>query len=287
MSIRFAGDHAVPPEVAEAAADSGLGEVKAAHLVPHKVVAPGEEQQAKRAELRNGLLVIAALAAPLLVALLLWWATGSIGTGIGVGAALVVIGLGVVTYLENRSGKERSEDLDRVFLFDDGFVLPAEGESPVRAFRWADVAAVHRTVTDNYVNRQPIFTRYSYRLVLEDGTPIVFQGNELPNKPSPTEIRKLAPVLEEEVCGRRLPLAVEAVNAGGTVQFGALAISSAGVTTPKGHLPWTAVGELSIGAGTLFVDAAGRKPEEHPIGDIPNFQVFWTLAENLRAHHAG
>jgi hypothetical protein len=274
--------------VTKVAADSGLGEVTAVHSVPHRVVAPGEEQKAKRADLRNGLLIIAAMAVPLLIALLLWWTTGSIGVGIGVGAALVVVGVGVGSVLEGRSGKGRSDDLDRVYLCGDGFVLPAEGEVPPRAFRWTDFAAIHRSATDNYVNAQHVFTGYSFRLVRPDGTRVVFQGSELPKKPSPTEILKLGPVLEEEMTTRLLPLAVEALNAGRVVEFGPLlAISATGIGTAKGHLPWSGVGELSIGAGNLVLGAAGGKPAVYPLGDIANFQVFWTLAQNLRAHHTG
>jgi len=287
MSIQFVGNHAVPPEVTRVAADNGLGDVQAVYLVPHRVVAAGEEQKAKRAELRNGVLIIAALAVPLLIALLLWWTTGSLGTGIGVGAALTVVGWGVMVVVQGKSGKGHSDDHDRVYLCGDGFVLPAKEEVPARAFRWADFGAIHRVVTDSYVNGQHIFTRYTFRLVLEDGTPVVFQGNELPKKPSTTEIMKLGPVLEEEMFNRRLPLAAEAINAGGAVEFGALTISASGVTTPMGHLPWNSVGDLSIGAGNLLLGAVGGKPARYPVGDIPNFQVFWTLAQNLRAHHAG
>lgn len=282
MSTQYLGNDAIPPEVTIAASNSGLGQAKAVHRVPHRVGTAEEAAKEKGAELRNGLLVLAAIAAPLIIGLLLWWVTGSVGLGIGVGLVLTLVGWGVGFYLMDRDDSEGKEERERVYMFGEGFALPPRDGAPARAVRWAEVDAVHRFVTDNYVNGKHIITVYVYKLVLADGELVVFRGTEQPAKMSPTDVLKLGPLLQQEVYDRRLPPAVEAINAGRTVAFGALALSTSGVTTSNGLVPWNAVSELSTSAGQVVL-AGGGRAGTYPIGDIPNFEVFWTLAQNLRA----
>ncbi|HEX6340724.1 DUF6585 family protein [Umezawaea sp.] len=282
MSTQFLGNHPIPPEVSVAASERGLGRAKAVHRVPHRVGTAEEAAKEKGADLRNGLLVLAGISAPLVIALLLWWVTGSIGLGTGVGLVLTVVGWGV-HHLMDRDDDEDTGERDRVYVFGEGFALPARDGVPARAVTWAEVEAVHRGVTDTYVDGKHVITVHAYRLVLPDGELVVFRGVEQPGKMSRTDVVALGPVLQKEVSERRLPPAVEAINAGRTVDFGPLALSASGVTTPSGLVPWNSVRELSTGAGQVVLASAGRKPGTYPIFDIPNFEVFWTLAQTLRA----
>jgi uncharacterized protein DUF6585 len=283
MSTPFVGDHAVPPEVARAAADSGLGDVQAVYLVPHKVSTARQVQATERAQQRHVVLIAATAVSPPLTVFLLWWATGNGGLGIGVGVVVLAIGFGVLFIVLGAD----DQGPDRVYVCGDGFVLPAEDDVPPRVFRWTDFTALHSAVNDTRVNGQHVFTSYTFRLVQPDGTQVVFDGIEKPEEPSATEVLRFGPVLEEEVFSRQLPLAVEAVDAGRAVEFGRLAVTASGITTPKGHLPWAEVGHLSVAEGKLALGAASRKPAQYRVGEIPNFQVFWTLAQELRAHHTG
>ncbi|WP_199444363.1 DUF6585 family protein [Umezawaea beigongshangensis] len=285
MSTQFPGDRSIPPEVTIAAASRGLGRVTAVHRVPHRVGTAEEAAREKRADRRNGLLLLAVIAGPLVVGLLLGLVTGSVGLGIGVGVVLALVGWGAGFYFANRGGDAGGEERDHVYVFGEGFALPAREGVPARAFTWADVDAVRRVVTDNHVNGQYVLTVHVYELVLADGELVVFRGTEQPGRTSPTDVLELGPLLQREVFDRRLPPAVEAIDAGRTVTFGALALSASGITTPGGLVPWNAVRDLSTRAGQVVLAAAGGRPTTYPIGDIPNFEVFWTLAQNLRAQH--
>ncbi|MBW4720306.1 DUF6585 family protein [Saccharothrix obliqua] len=278
-------DEPVPLEVAHVAGVSRLGDVLAVHRVRHRVLAADEVAKAKRRQLRNGVLALVGVSLPLLVMVVIWWATGIPGLAVGVGVAVLAVGVGVFLAVLFRDDKSKVDDRHRVYVHRDGFVLPGGGGGP-RAFRWDDFTAVHRVATDTYVNGQHAFTGYVFRLVREDGTHVVFEGGERQDKPLRNDILDLGPVLEEQVANRRLPIAVAEVNAGRPVEFGALTVTAAAVATPKGVVPWQDVDVLSIGGGHLFLGARGGTPATYPIGDIPNFPVFWTLAQNLRAHHA-
>lgn len=282
--MQFVGNHAIPPEVGIAAANRGLGQAKAVHRVPHRVGTAEEAEKEKKTDLRNGLLVLAAIAGPLVLALLLWWVTGSAGLGIGVGVVLALAGWGAGMYFMDRDGGG-GEERERVYLFSEGFALPPQGEVPARAFTWAEVDAIHRVVTDNYVNGQHIITVHVHKLVLADGDLVVFRGTEQPGKASPTDVLQLGPLLQKEIFDRRLPPAVDEINAGRTVAFGPLALSTSGITTPGGLVPWDSVRDLSANAGQVVIAPAGGRPWACAIGDIPNFEVFWVLAEDLRAQH--
>lgn len=285
MSIQFSGNHAIPPEVTVAASNRGLGQAEAAHRVPHRIGTEEEAAKEKSAEIRHGLLVFAAIASPLTIGLLLWWATGIAGLGIGVAVVLTLVAWGVSAHVMDRDDDEGDEDRERVYVFSEGFALPPRDGAPARAFTWDEVEAIHRFVTDNYVAGRLVITVHSYRLVLADGELVVFRGTEQPDKVSATDVLQLGPLLQEKIFERRLPPAVEAINAGRTVTFGPLALSATGITTPGGLAPWDTVRDLSTSAGQVVITAAGGRPGSYEIGDIPNFEVFWTLAQNLHAQN--
>ncbi|MEV0676095.1 DUF6585 family protein [Actinosynnema sp. NPDC050436] len=272
----MSGRHSVPIEVERVAAAGGLGEVRGSHRALYRVLAPGDEQRAKRADARNAVLVLLAAALPLLTALLLWWATGRAGLAIGVGAAIALTGAGAVWAVAAKKGKDQ---VSRVYLYSEGFLLLDGATNTGRAFRWDDFPAVHRSSTDTFVSGQHIGTDHTFRLVGVDGTTVVLRGFEAQKNPLPTDIVELGPLLEEEIANRRLPLAVEAINAGGEVRFGDLSLSASGIGTPRGHLPWGGVGPLSTSAGHLLL-GTGR-PAKYPVAAIPNFALFLFLARNL------
>jgi hypothetical protein len=283
MSIQFLGNHAIPPEVTIAAANRGLGQAKSVHQVPHRVGTTEEAAKEKGAEIRNGVLVFAAIASPLTIGLLLWWATGIAGLGIGVAAVLTLVLWGASAHFMDRDDREGKEDLERVYVFTEGFALPAQEKTPARAFTWDEVEALHRGVGDTYVNGKLVVTVHSYRLVLADGELVVFRGTEQPDKVSTTDVLALGPLLQQEIFDRRLPPAAEAINADQTVTFGPLALSASGITTSGGLAPWDTVQELSTSMGQVVLTTVRGKPVTCPISDIPNFDVFWVLAQNLLA----
>ncbi|GGM87187.1 hypothetical protein GCM10011609_24710 [Lentzea pudingi] len=120
-----------------------------------------------------------------------------------------------------------------------------------RAITWDEIEAVHQISTDNYVNYQHVLIVYAYKLVLRDDELVVFRGVEQPDE-------------------------------GRTVPFGPLALSGSGIVTPGGLVAWDEIEDLSTKAGDVVLTATRRKPGNYAIGDIPDFEVFWTLAQNLR-----
>ncbi|MDX3658962.1 hypothetical protein PV646_16790 [Streptomyces sp. ID05-26A] len=282
MSIQFSGDQAIPPEVTIAASNKGLGRATGVYRVPHVVGTVEEAEKQKANEFVEALPILAALVAPLAVGGLLWWVSGSIGLGIGAGVVLTIVGFIAITQYENRNDGKNKEAHEWVYVYGEGVALPARDGVPARAISWDEIEAIHQISTDNYVNYQHVFTVHAYRLVLRDGELVVFRGVEQPDKVPATEVRTLGPLLAKEVFALRLPPAVEAINEGRTVGFGPLALSGSGIVTPDGLVAWDEIEGLSTSAGDVVLTATRRKQGNYAIGDIPNFEVFWTLAQNLR-----
>jgi hypothetical protein len=75
---------------------------------------------------------------------------------------------------------------------------------------------------------------------------------------------------------------VDTLNANGDVLFDDVTINLRGITVPAGTVTWPELRDLQVGSGIVWLHTANKKPWQHKIVEIPNFPVFWTLAQELR-----
>jgi hypothetical protein len=82
----------------------------------------------------------------------------------------------------------------------------------------------------------------------------------------------------------QFPVASAALARGEQLAFGDITISLAGVHTAKGFVPWTSIREVRVQGGFVRIKQADKffALSWEPVGRIPNFPLFFTLAENLR-----
>lgn len=93
--------------------------------------------------------------------------------------------------------------------------------------------------------------------------------------------------IENAVTAAQLPLAEAALAAGERVEFEYFWMTAAQVGAGKKSVPWSEVDEIRVRDGKVSVRVAGgsRPLESLPSEMIPNFTVFRTLADRLRAAH--
>ncbi len=274
---RLRSGGSVPVGVERVAAEAGLGDVVEAYEVACSVVAAGDLGKLKQVEVLQTVLIFVGLCVPLGLFLLIWQ-LGAVGLAVGVVVGLLLLAGFLVV---RRTSRARREKHELVYVFRDGFVLA--GANVVRPFRWVDFPSAYQASTEHFVNGRLVATGYQFRLVHADGRRVTFNGAEQPDKGPSSDILELGPVVLQEVLDRRLPSVVETVNAGGRVEFGDVAIGPDGISTPDGGVPWGQLTILEARAGLLFVGAGGRKSWQGKIADIPNFAIFWQLAQELRA----
>ncbi|MBT2399828.1 hypothetical protein J7E89_28685 [Streptomyces sp. ISL-100] len=93
------------------------------------------------------------------------------------------------------------------------------------------------------------------------------------------------PVIQDAVTEAQLPIALAAVRRGETVSFGDISVSRDAVTAYGRSITWDQMEQVSVEAGTLSLNVAGKwlPPARTKVSHIPNFFVFHALAEHLRA----
>lgn len=262
------GQRAVPPPspaVLEAATARGLGEFVRGYTAASRVGDQPPASKGRQAVLTG--LVLAATALPLALALLV-----ALWVGLLLLAAAAVA---LVVWLR--------KPVKHVHEFRAGLV--AQTNDGLGAVRWDEVAEVYQDVSQFFVNGVYGSTNHAYRLVTQDGRHLHVGGsvNEQDPAKSLTEIDELGEVLLREIPQRHLDTAVATLDAGGEVRFDKITITRRALTTPDATWQWHEVRDLAAGGGHIAVHTAGRKPWLLKIAEIPNFPVFWLLAQELRA----
>ncbi|WP_329426585.1 DUF6585 family protein [Streptomyces sp. NBC_01268] len=267
----------VPPpgeEATRAAREAGLG-----------VYLRGFRAHHSEGERRRGvppaallLLAVAGLWVPVLVTRLV---------GAWAGISLLVLPFGLLGRQVWRYGRVPAASLrpdEYVYLYERGLLCPG-ADGGARALPWASVTAMHQDVTRTYVHGGYAGTRYAYRLST-GGRRVVsvggFVNEETVPKPTDSQIRELAQIVLDETVRRALPTAVSALEEGGSVAFGEVALDGRGITLPSGSSPWERVRRCELrGDGLVVVRTAGGGRWARESKEIPDFPVFWALLKEL------
>jgi hypothetical protein len=257
-------DEALPPEVADELAR--LGE-------------PTDEFRAGAGQLMLSTLagVIALLLAGatlvgLIVLLAMPRAKG--GSGIAVvklaGVALFLVATGVGLLRRARSNRGL-----RVLVFP-GALARVQGEQ-VEVLRWEDVNAVRRVVN---VKSEGVTVRTPVQLLL-----VGRGGREMSFNEGLAGLRELRQLVEQHTLRYMLPPAVEALEAGEAVGFGAVSVSKDGLHHGLETLAWDEFDGIDAGQGLVTVKRAESRRAfcRVEVSDVPNVHVLTALAEHARS----
>jgi hypothetical protein len=152
--------------------------------------------------------------------------------------------------------------------------------STVGILRWEDVNTVKRAVN---VQNGGITVSHPVQLTLVGRQGETFEFNE-----GLSGLRELRERVEQHTLAHMLLPAVEAVESGATVGFGALSVSQEGLHHETSTLPWDQYEDAEVAKGLVIVRAMEvRRPFcQLDVAGVPNVHVLLALAEHARDHHA-
>jgi hypothetical protein len=186
----------------------------------------------------------------------------------------------------------RTQVTGYIYEFDDGIVHERQ-DNTVEVYRWDQISTVLQSSTRHYTNSRYRNTSYHVVLNRAAGGSLALAGAFL--DPSITrrgnsrsrETHLLYRILDaacQRVSQLQLPVALAALGRGERLAFGDITISLTGVHTAKGFVPWTSISEVQVQNGYVRIKQAKKffALSGQSVGRIPNFPLFFTLAEKLR-----
>lgn len=191
---------------------------------------------------------------------------------------------------ENVLGKFKDSGV-RVYEFESGLVRQKIGEPP-QVFRWDRIAEVRQSSTAHYVHGAYFGTWFTYTITRDDGVSMTIsgsyfdpslRGNADPDSTS-SRYEALGRSVVLKVSNIQLPRALETLSKGGSLTFGDITISAAGVHTRQSLVPWPEITEVKVDKGYVRIKRANKilALSNRPVAQIPNFPLFITLADALR-----
>ncbi|MDX3245186.1 DUF6585 family protein [Streptomyces sp. ME18-1-4] len=199
-----------------------------------------------------------------------------INTLVHLSVLFLVPGLLFFRWLRRFPNFSRKQAAKRLYLFEHGMIVEPQFGSGMTAFRWESVQ-LYQDITQLFINGIPAPTKYVYSVAAPS-----YGGAEMTGFYENPET--WGPLLQEAVLRVQGPVVLKAILEGGTVDFGSLSVSRTGVASTKsGHLPWSAVKEISVKAGTVHVMKFDMPTpwSTVPVSCIPNLYVFLAIARNL------
>ncbi|WP_413752984.1 hypothetical protein NRF20_19650 [Streptomyces sp. R-74717] len=191
-------------------------------------------------------------------------------------AIFVIPGLVFFWWLRQYPNFSRKQAAKRLHLFEHGMIAhPQSGEGMV-AIRW-DSVRLYQDITQKIINGVPGPTTHVYSAVGPGRVhATITEFYEGPGT--------WGPHMQEAILRAQGPAVLESILAGQRVNFGDFSLSRTGMaTTRNGHLPWSDVQEIRVGAGRVHVMRTGESGPwcSVAVSDIANLHVFLTVAENL------
>ena len=160
-----------------------------------------------------------------------------------------------------------------IVIFPDGLAEVCNGR--VRICRWEQIDSVTRNLDES--SERPSWA--VCRLRLCDGEQMVFKASRV------ERLDQLSAQIEAAVAPDQLAQALDTLTAGGTVPFGPLEISAAGIAKGSKLLRWEDCETFRVEKGRLQVyqNGTGWKWCNVPFSELPNAQVLLKL---LREHNS-
>ena len=175
----------------------------------------------------------------------------------------------------NFSGKQAAK---RLHLFEHGMIVQPQFGDGMTAFRW-DSAKVYQDISQLFVNGAPTPIKYVYSVSAPSyGGEQITEFYERPET--------WGPWIQEAVLQAQGQTVLDAVLAGGTIDFGSLSVSRGGVIGTGGRvLPWSEVHEIAVRGGHVNVmkyGVSGTSWATVTVSGVANLHLFLAIAANLR-----
>ncbi|HZR40167.1 MAG TPA: DUF6585 family protein [Ktedonobacteraceae bacterium] len=171
----------------------------------------------------------------------------------------------------------------RVFLCPSGLIYAKQTfKQRMEAILWNEIEQIWKDISIDKQDRRIV---HAYSLIRNDGSSFVFTPDLL-------QLERLGAFLEREVTRRLLPGAIIAYDAGKTVDFETLTVSSAGITLRRERkqdrlLPWSSITHIAIGEATVNIyhqdNTRGKtKLKTLPTSRLANVCILKGLVEYIR-----
>ncbi|MBS2535413.1 hypothetical protein KGQ20_21855 [Catenulispora sp. NF23] len=159
--------------------------------------------------------------------------------------------------------------------FESGLTVLAD-QQQILVFRWHDTTALQRIV-EHRRNGTLLRTTYQYQLTGPDGVPLTLAGGL-------ADPQKWGREIQDGITRARLPVALQTVASGSALAFGPIEVNRRTVTAGGRSVPWSDVERIKVDKGEVSVRVAGKWLAliRTDVSRIPNFFVFYALAEALR-----
>ncbi|MFG2624455.1 DUF6585 family protein [Streptomyces sp. NPDC048473] len=193
-------------------------------------------------------------------------------------AIFVIPGLLFFWWLRRYPDFSRRQAAKRLHLFENGMIVHPQSGDGMVAIRW-DSVRLYQDINQMIINGVPAPIKYVYSAVGPGRVSATI--TEFYEGP-PT----WGPHMQGAILRAQGPAVLESILEGQKVNFGDFSLSRTGMaTTRNGHLPWSDVQEIQVGAGRVHVMRTGESGRwcSVAVSDIANLHVFLTVAENLSA----
>lgn len=183
---------------------------------------------------------------------------------------LVILGALLLIYYWWRSGKTE------VRAYDKGIAYIARGS--VRIFRWADINEVYQRSVRWHIHVLPLGTFHRYVLATTDGR--VLLDGRIQN------VGDLGKYVQEQTFAAKMPLAIEAHNAGRILRFGRLALQrQKGIWHGESFLRWQDAKSVDEKDGCIRILKYGKwfAWARVSVASVPNHLMFLALVRRPQA----
>ncbi|WP_329245701.1 hypothetical protein OG417_50225 [Actinoallomurus sp. NBC_01490] len=197
---------------------------------------------------------------------------------------LTILGLIFAVVFGIRFGRlallNRQKEGQQLLFFDQGLVCVGVG-GQVHVRRW-DSTTVYQNTVRHYRNGVYVRTSYSYRLIDPSGQTLGLAGGF--HRPE-----EWGQAIQQAVTDAQLPRAVATIQGGGVLTFGDISLNRDTVWASGKSVPWTRIQEIKVKDGRVSLRVEGKwlALTTTMVRSIPNFFVFYALAERLRVSAAG
>jgi hypothetical protein len=163
-----------------------------------------------------------------------------------------------------------------IYIYSEGFAYTRINK--VTAFRWDQIESMLQAVTRQYMNGIYVGTNHKYTISGLDGKKIVL--NDIISN-----VGTAGEIIADMVTRVKLPQAIESFQAGNTLNFGKLSISSQGISNGKETIAWEQVKGINVNAGIVTVkkDNQWLSWSSVRVAQIPNFFVFLALVKAIQS----
>lgn len=207
-------------------------------------------------------------------------------TGFAIGADILgILGLTVVGMVGGRLlfdllrlGYVNSRNHNaRLSLYEHGLIVIVRGAP--RTIRY-DTTTLKRNIVQLVSSPAPEQVSHAYTLTDVIGDPIVMRH-------AIAHPEKWGPAIDRAVTAAQLPRAISVLDAGGQLDFEHFWMTSTRIGSGKRSAAWLRVTDVVVSKGWVSIHVTGQSAplESLPVSLIPNFTVFLTLAQRMRAKY--